>query len=461
MSKIGLIIKREYSTRVKKKSFIIMTILGPILFAALMITPAILMQLEDDEFKKIAVIDESGVYIDVLEDTKYIEFDNVSAAYLNSTNYTYNLDAALDDLKESDYYALLYIPHTTIDSKYSAVEIYSYNSPNVGLKMHISKVVEKQNEYVRLQFLMDDYGLKQNAVDSVLSVVNSNVNVVTQSLGDDGSVQETFAEVNMMVSYLCGFLIYMFVFMYGSQVMRGVIEEKTNRIIEVIVSSVRPFELMMGKVLGIALVGLTQFVLWVALTAGIVTVAQSVILKDYNPSQLNPSTLSVGSEIGDNSFAPDEEAMKFEKVFQSIYSINFVQIVIYFIIYFLGGYLLYAAMFAAIGSAVDSEADTQQFMLPITLPMVLGLFVMMSAMKNPNGSLAYWFSLIPFTSPIVMMARVPYDPPLIDTIISITLLIGTFIFMTWFAGKIYRVGILMYGKKVSYKELWKWFRYKS
>ncbi len=461
MSKIGLIIKREYSTRVKKKTFIIMTILGPILFAALMITPAILMQMEDDEFKRIAVVDETGVFTNVLKDTKYIAFDDVSGSYYDDATVSYNLTKAKKDLKESDYYALLYIPHTAIQSKDGEVVVYSYNSPNVGLNMHIANLVEKQTEYVRLQMLMDEFGLKETAVDSVLSVVNSNINVVTSSLGEDGSEKESFAEVNMILGYICGFLIYMFVFMYGSQVMRGVIEEKTSRIIEVIVSSVKPFELMMGKVIGIALVGLTQFLLWIILTGGIVTVAQSVVLKDYNPSKMNPQTMSVGSQLDDSGVVPDEQAMKFEKAFQSIYSINFVEIIIYFIIYFLGGYLLYAAMFAAIGSAVDNEADTQQFMLPITLPLILGLFVMMSAMKTPNGSLAYWFSLIPFTSPIVMMARIPYGVPFIDKAISITLLIGTFIFMTWFAGKIYRVGILMYGKKVNYKELWKWFKYKN
>jgi ABC-2 type transport system permease protein len=461
MSKIGLIIKREYSTRVKKKSFIIMTILGPILFAALMITPAILMQLEDDEFKKIAVIDESGMFNDALKNTRYIEFNDVSGAYYDEASVTYNLTKAKKDLKDSEYYALLYIPHTAVQGVKGAVVIYSYQQPNIGVKMHIANGIEKRVEDIKLSIKAEEMGITQNQVDDILKVVNTDINIITSTIDDDGTEKESSSEIAMIVGYIAGFLIYMFVFMYGSQVMRGVIEEKTSRIVEVIVSSVKPFELMMGKIVGVALVGLTQFILWVALTIGLVSVGQSIILKNYDASKMTPQTVAIGSELDQSTVAPDEKAMEFEQMFKAVYAIDYVTLIISFLFYFIGGYLLYGALFAIVGSAVDSEADTQQFMLPITLPMVLGLFVMMSAMKNPNGSLAYWFSLIPFTSPIVMMARIPYGVPYIDLIISMVLLVITFVFTTWFAGKIYRVGILMYGKKVSYKELWKWFRYKS
>jgi ABC-2 type transport system permease protein len=461
MSKIGLIIKREYSTRVKKKSFIIMTILGPILFAALMITPAILMQLEDDDFKRIAVIDESGMFNDALKNTKYIEFNDVSGAYYDEASVTYNLSKAKKDLKDSEYYALLYIPHTAVQGVKGAVVIYSYQQPNIGLEMHIANGIEKRVEDIKLSIKAEEMGITQKQVDDILTVVNTDIAIVTSTIDDDGTEKESSSEIAMIVGYIAGFLIYMFVFMYGSQVMRGVIEEKTSRIVEVIVSSVKPFELMMGKIVGVALVGLTQFMLWVALTIGLVSIGQSIILKNYDASNMTPQTMNVGSELAQNSVAPDEKAMEFEQMFKAVYAIDYVTLIISFLFYFIGGYLLYGALFAIVGSAVDSEADTQQFMLPITLPMVLGLFVMMSAMKNPNGSLAYWFSLIPFTSPIVMMARIPYGVPYIDLIISMVLLVITFVFTTWFAGKIYRVGILMYGKKVSYKELWKWFRYKS
>lgn len=461
MSKIGLIIKREYSTRVKKKSFIIMTILGPILFAALMITPAILMQLEDDEFKKIAVIDESGMFNDALKNTTYIEFNDVSGAYYDEASVTYNLTKAKKDLKDSEYYALLYIPHTAVQGVKGSVVIYSYQQPNIGVKMHIANGIEKRVEDIKLSIKAEEMGITQSQVDDILKVVNTDINIITSTIDDDGTEKESSSEIAMIVGYIAGFLIYMFVFMYGSQVMRGVIEEKTSRIVEVIVSSVKPFELMMGKIVGVALVGLTQFILWVALTVGLVSVGQSIILKNYDASKMTPQTVAVGSELDQSTVAPDEKAMEFEQMFKAVYAIDYVTLIISFLFYFIGGYLLYGALFAIVGSAVDSEADTQQFMLPITLPMVLGLFVMMSAMKNPNGSLAYWFSLIPFTSPIVMMARIPYGVPYIDLVISMVLLVVTFVFTTWFAGKIYRVGILMYGKKVNYKELWKWFRYKS
>jgi ABC-2 type transport system permease protein len=461
MSKIGLIIKREYSTRVKKKSFIIMTILGPILFAALMITPAILMQMEDDDFKKIAVIDESGMFNDALKNTRYIEFTDVSGAYYDEASVTYNLSKAKKDLKDSEYYALLYIPHTAVEGVKGSVVIYSYQQPNIGLKMHIANGIEKRVEDIKLSIKAEEMGITQKQVDDILNVVNTDIAIVTSTIDDDGTEKESSSEIAMIVGYIAGFLIYMFVFMYGSQVMRGVIEEKTSRIVEVIVSSVKPFELMMGKIVGVALVGLTQFILWVALTVGLVSVGQSIILKNYDASKLSPQTVAVGSELDQSTVAPDEKAMEFEQMFKAVYAIDYVTLIISFLFYFIGGYLLYGALFAIVGSAVDSEADTQQFMLPITLPMVLGLFVMMSAMKNPNGSLAYWFSLIPFTSPIVMMARIPYGVLYIDLIISMVLLVVTFVFTTWFAGKIYRVGILMYGKKVNYKELWKWFRYKS
>lgn len=461
MSKIGLIINREYSTRVKKKSFIIMTIIGPILFAALMIAPVILMQLEDDEFKKIAVIDESGMFEEALKNTKYIEFEDVSAKYYNPTTVSYNLTLAKQNLKESEYYALLYIPHTAVQGAKGSVVIYSYQQPNVGLKMHIANGIEKRVEDIKLSIKAGELGITEQEVNEILNVVNTNIDIVTSTLDEDGGEKESSTEVAMIIGYICGFLIYMFVFMYGSQVMRGVIEEKTSRIIEVIVSSVKPFQLMMGKIIGVALVGLTQFVLWVVLTIAIVTGAQSFLLKDYDTSKMTPQTVNIGSNLEENTPTPDEESMKFEEIFKAVFAVNYFQIIVLFLFYFIGGYLLYAAMFAIVGSAVDNETDTQQFMLPITIPLILGIVVMVSAINNPSGSLSYWFSIIPFTSPIVMMVRVPFGVPIVDLIISMTLLVLTFIFMTWFAAKIYRVGILMYGKKVNYKELWKWFRYKN
>ncbi|MDD2634041.1 MAG: ABC transporter permease [Bacteroidales bacterium] len=461
MNKIGLIIKREYGTRVKKKTFIIMTLLGPILFAALMIAPVILMKMESDDFKKIAVIDENRIFDTSLKNTEYINFDFVSDKYFDPATVSYNLTQAKADLKDSDYYALLYIPHTAVQTNRGSVQLLSYQQPNMGLKMHIANGIEKHIEDIKLSKKAEDLGISQNDVDDILMVVNTNINVVTTTLSEDGSEKESSTEIAMIIGYICGFLIYMFVFMYGSQVMRGVIEEKSNRIIEVIVSSVKPFQLMMGKIIGVALVGLTQFVLWVVLTIGLVFVGQSLLLKDYDLTDASQNQMVMGSQLDSTENPQDENAMQFEEMFKAVYSVNYVAIISLFLFYFLSGYLLYAALFAVVGSAVDNETDTQQFMLPITIPLVLGIVVMISAINNPSGSLAYWFSIIPFTSPIVMMVRIPFGVPIADLIISMSLLVASFIFMTWFAAKIYRVGILMYGKKVNYKELWKWLKYKN
>lgn len=460
MSKIGLIIKREYSTRVKKKTFIIMTILGPILFAAMMIAPVILMKMESDDYKKIMVIDESRMFDGAIQNTEYLDFEFVSDKYFNPITTTYNLDSAKADLKDSDYYALLYIPHTAVETNMGSVQLISYQQPNMGLKMHIANGIEKRVEDLKLSTTAEDFGITEDDVNSILMAVNTNINVVTTTIDEKGNEKESSTEVAMIIGYLCGFLIYMFVFMYGSQVMRGVIEEKSNRIVEVIVSSVKPFQLMMGKIIGVALVGLTQFLLWVILTFGLVTAGQSILLKDYNPTQMTEQ-VDMGSQLDQNTNPQDEDAAKFEQMFKAVYSVDYITIISLFIFYFIGGYLLYAALFAVVGSAVDNETDTQQFMLPITIPLVLGIIVMISAINNPEGSLAYWFSIIPFTSPIVMMVRIPFGVPFIDLFISMGLLVVSFVFMTWFAGKIYRVGILMYGKKVTYKELWKWLKYKS
>ncbi len=461
MGKIGLIIKREYTSRVKKKTFIIMTILGPILFAAMMISPVILMKLEDDDFKKIAIIDESRMFDGAINNTEYMQFDFVSDKYFDQETATYNLTQAKTDLKDSDYYALLYIPHTAVQGQKGTVQLLSYDQPNMALKMHIANGIEKRVEDIKLGIKAEEIGITDSEVDEILMVVNTNITVVTSTLDENGGEKESSTEVAMIIGYLCGFLIYMFVFMYGSQVMRGVIEEKSNRIVEVIVSSVRPFQLMMGKIIGVAMVGLTQFVLWVVLTIGLVAVAQTVLLKDYDTAQVNEQSMTMGSQLDDSGNIQDGDSMKFEKMFEAIFAVDYFKIIIFFLFYFIGGYLLYAAMFAAVGSAVDNETDTQQFMMPITIPLMLGIIVMISAINNPSGSLAYWFSIIPFTSPIVMMVRIPFGVPIIDLVISMSLLVLSFIGMTWFAGKIYRVGILMYGKKVNYKELWKWFRYKN
>ncbi|MDD4235521.1 MAG: ABC transporter permease [Bacteroidales bacterium] len=464
MSKASLIIQREYITRVKKPSFIIMSIIGPILFAALMIAPALLAQMEEDDLKKIAVLDDSYLFsptkdadgntvFSVLKDTEFIKFDYF---------YSYDLDEAKADLKDNDYYAILYIPHTVVSSGVGQVQLFSYQQPGLGLKMHIANCMEKHIEDIKMQEKGLEYGLSDKDMRNIIKAVNSSVNVNTIKLSEDGEEKETSTEVSMILGYICGFLIFIFVFMYGSQVMRGVIEEKTSRIIEVIVSSVRPFQLMLGKIVGVALVGLTQFMIWVLLTFALVSVAQAAFLDPAKTIEVaKEQSLETSNILTDDTAVQDEAVEGFQQMYSAIRNINFPLVLGMFLFYFLGGYLLYAAMFAAVGSAVDNETDTQQFMLPITIPLVLAIIVMISAINNPDSSIAYWFSIIPFTSPVVMMVRIPFGVPLADVLISVGLLILSFIFMVWLAGKIYRTGILMYGKKVTYKELWKWIRFKG
>jgi ABC-2 type transport system permease protein len=253
----------------------------------------------------------------------------------------------------------------------------------------------------------------------------------------------------------------MFVFIYGTQVLRGVMEEKTSRIVEVIISSVKPFQLMLGKIIGIAMVALTQVLLWILLTLLIVTGAKAIFFSDTDmPSRMDGIEMTMeGSSEGDQIQAQATNGFNFDKIMDMVKSMNPVSTLLLFLLYFLGGYLLYASLFAAVGASIDNETDSQQFMFPITIPLIISIYVAMAAFRNPHSDMVFWFSMVPFTSPIVMMARVPFDVPIWQLIVSLSLLVGGFLFTTWFAARIYRTGILMYGKKVSYKELWKWFRY--
>lgn len=441
-----------------------MTIAGPILFAALMIAPAILMKLKDEDYKKIAYIDETGLFNKSLKSTDYVEFNDISLQYYDELTNSYNLTKAKADLKDLDYYALLYIPVNAVSTQKGSVQLISYQQPNMGVKMHIANCLEKRIEDVKLSTKAEEYGITEQQVEEILLVVNTNINVITTTLDDNGGEKESSTEIAMIIAYICGFLIYLFVFMYGNQVMRGVIEEKSSRIIELIVSSVRPFQLMAGKIIGVALVGLTQFCIWILLTFSLVSIAQNVLLKDFDLQQLTTQEMAstnINSTLNQGDAIQDAAANKFEGIFKAVFSINYFTILSIFLFYFIFGYLFYASMFAIVGSAVDNETDTQQFMMPISLPLMLGILIMLPSINNPTGDLAFWFSMIPFTSPIVMMARIPFGVPTIEIIISGLVLILSFILMTWLASKIYRVGILMYGKKVTYKELWKWFRYKN
>lgn len=455
MSKIRLILSREYLTRVRKKSFLVMTILGPILFAAIVIAPAWIASLEDTNVKRIAVVDDSHIFEGQLPETEYIKFD-----YLKDTK----VDELKNNFAETEYYAVLHITHLVANTANSVV-MYSDKQPGFSVKSHISNAIEKEIEQGKLK----KAGIDQN----ILKSVKTSINIRTIQWTESGEEKESSTELAMIVGYIGGFLIYFFIFMFGAQVMRGVIEEKTNRIVEIIISSVKPFQLMMGKIVGIGLVGLTQFALWVILTLGLITIgkaaffpelgtpaADEVVAQDFMKSTPASQSGMLGDLQKSSEAASLAENDEVQQIFSALKDVNIPLMLGSFIFFFLGGYLLYSSLFAAVGSAVDNEADTQQFMLPITIPLILAIIVMISAINNPQGSIAFWFSIIPFTSPVVMMVRIPFGVPEWEMALSMGLLVLTFIGTTWLSGKIYRTGILMYGKKVNYRELWKWIRYK-
>lgn len=453
MNKISVIIKREYVTRVRKKSFIIMTILAPLLMAGIIIIPTVLMLGQDGDYKKIAVIEEkSDLFKGVIKNTKDAEF-----IYLENTKF----EDIRDSIYGKAYYGVLYISPEIINIP-NAIQLISEKQPPIGLLEHIERSLEKEIEKQKLEA----YNIGN--LDEIMRSVETNVSIQTKKIDESGAVKETSTGIAMALAYIFGLLMYMLVFIFGSQVMRGVIEEKTSRVVEVIISSVKPIQLMMGKIIGIALVGLTQFLIWVFLTVAIVTVVKSVITDKSGGSeeisQVVPGNIMEGGQtIAVNAKTQDisPELKEFSKLFDSALNQPWLLIIFSFIFYFITGYLLYASVFAAIGSAVDNETETQQFMLPVTVPIIIALMVAMGTMQNPESPLAFWCSMIPLTAPIVMMARIPFmsQGQYWEIAVSMLIMVVSFIAFVWMAAKIYRTGILMYGKKTSWKEMWKWLRY--
>ena len=451
MNKISVIIKREYITRVRKKSFIIMTILAPLAMAALILLPTLLMMNDEDkEFKRIAVIEDgSDLFKNVIPDTKDV-------------NYIYLENTSVNDLKknfeQAGYYGILYISPEIINTP-NAIQLISKKQPPIGLLDHISGSLEKEIERQKLL----TYNIQN--LDDILKNIRTKVSIQTIKIDDAGLATETSTGIAMALAYIGGFLMYMLVFLFGSQVMRGVIEEKTSRVVEVIVSSVKPVQLMMGKIIGIALVGLTQFMIWVFLTMGIVAIAKTTVLKKTNMTEITqnlPQDIMAKNQLTNSAAESSQmspELTEFTKLFENALNQDWLLIITTFIFYFITGYLLYGSIFAAIGSAVDNETETQQFMLPVTIPIIFALMVAMGTMQNPESSLSFWFSIIPLTSPIVMVARIPFGVPSWQIALSMALMVITFLGFVWMAAKVYRTGILMYGKKSSWKEIWKWLRY--
>lgn len=443
MNKLGIIIKREYLTRVKKRSFIILTILGPVLFAALMVTPALLMKnsYKLENKKNIAVLDETGLFRGKIENTDVNTF-----IYIDE-NEDIN---TLKDLVFNDVYdALLYIPMTELNLPVNA-KLYSNKQLSMTLTSHIKTMMKQEIEHQKLMASGIDPAI-------VKSATSTNINILTIRMDelDKGKEKTSYVEFEFILGIILAIVIYFVIFLFGGQVMRGVIEEKTNRIIEVIISSVKPFELMMGKIIGIALVGLTQFLLWIVLTFGLYMAFTTLTV---TPDLLSSKGTVITEQIKQATETNDNQDIIIEIV-NIVNTINFKAILWSFLFYFLFGYLLYAAMFAAIGGAVDNETDTQQFSLPVSIPLILAIVCSTAIANNPDGSLAMWMSMIPFTSPVAMMLRIPFGVPYWQIALSLSILIVSFIIITWMAAKIYRTGILMYGKKITYKELWKWLKY--
>jgi len=443
MHKILLILQREYLSRVKKKSFIIMTFLGPLLMVGIGFASFYVGMYGSDAVYKIMVVDQHpDIFITKLPRTEQLLFKN--------THLT--LDSAKKNFDPEEYYGILYIPADIVKNP-GGISLFTEKQASLTVTAGIEDLFEKRIEEDKLKAA----GIDQE----LLASTKTKVDLKTLTLKGE----ESSAGLASAVGMISGFLMYFFIFLYGAQVMRGVIEEKANRIVEVMISSVRPFQLMMGKILGIALVGLTQFLLWIILTTTLFAAGSSVFIEDEVLKTNRPVPVSEGridnealQGLGSQpQFAENETADIVEK----LDLINFPLIISCFIFFFLGGYLLYSALYAAVGSAVDNETETQQFMVPLTLPLVLAFIVAQNVMKAPDSQLAFWFSIIPFTSPVVMMARIAFGVPAWELALSMLLLLGGFVFTTWVAGKIYRTGILMYGKKITYKELSRWLFYKG
>ena len=442
MSAIGIIIGREFRERVMKKSFIISTILTPLLMVGIMVGTSFIMATNVGEAKHIAVVDRSGVIAPSLTSTDVIIYEPT--------------DRTPEELRaegDEQMYGFLVIGEDIVENP-SNVSLYSYSTSTMEVESAIARDIEEVIEQHRLK-AYDIENLPQ-----IMDEVEADVTLRSYKLGEeDEEDKESSSVLAFGLSYIFGFVMYIFVIIYGSMVMQGVIEEKSGKVLEVMVATVRPYQLMMGKILGIASVAVLQFVIWIV----IIFVGGTVVMQFMMPSELVESAAAISAGTADMAAMegagvdPEMAAM-----LANATDIGFlVRFFGSFLLYFLGGYLLYAAMFAAVGSAVDNVQDAQQFQTPITMPIIIGFIVMMFAMKEPHAPLSVWCSMIPFTSPIVMMARLPFDVPMWELALSIVILAASFAVMVWIAAKIYRIGIFMHGRKPSYKELWQWIRMKD
>ena len=437
MNHLPLIIKREYLTKVRNKSFIVMTILSPIIMIVLISVVAYLSQLNNDKQRTISILDESGL---------------VQNTFENSGNTTYDilqnmtLETAKQLVKETSNYGLLHIGKLdSIQTEPAHIEFYSEESPSLSLISDLETILEERLTDIKLQ----KEGVDIEKIKTSRAVVN-----IAQESFEGEKTSKIDSVIKLIFGGLAGYLLFMFIIIYGNMIMRSVIEEKTSRIIEVIISSVKPVQLMLGKIIGTSLAGITQFLIWIVLGGVLVTVVSAVFGIDF--AQVESPQQQMVQQAMEN---PEANTMV-QDALAAFYNLPIANLIIAFILFFVCGYLLYSSLYAAIGAAVDNETDTQQFMLPIIMPLILAVYIgFFTVIEDPHGTVSTVFSFIPFTSPVVMLMRIPFGVPLWQQVLSLLLLIGTFILIVWFAAKIYRVGILMYGKKPSYKELIKWIKY--
>ena len=447
MDKSLLVLKREYLTRVKKKTFVIFTLLVPFLFAGMTILPAYLAMMDDEKERIIGVYDATGIFLGRLENTEYTLFH-----FMPEQEYL----QAKADLKSNQFYALLYIPHNLLSA--NRVQMISHKQINMDIKNMVDRKLERILENDKKQQVIDESGIPD--LDKKLAATKTRITLETIRQGEQGESVKSSTEMAMGFGYAAGFIIYMFVFIYGTMVMRGVMEEKTSRIVEVIISSVKPFQLLFGKIIGIGLVGLTQLIFWIVFGSAIIVGIQMALSPDQAQMMNQSQNLMQAGVMPPSQAGAAQENIVLE-IIEMAGNLNLKMIFLSFLFYFLGGFMMYASLLGAVGSAVNHEEDAQQLMFPVTIPLIFSIIILFAVAKNPEGSLAFWASMIPLTSPVVMMARVPFGIPLWELLLSMGILLLSILGTIWMAGKIYRTGILMYGKKVNFKEIVKWLFYRN
>lgn len=434
MNHLPLIIKREYLTKVRNKSFIVMTFLSPLIMIGLITLVAYLSQLNNDKVRIITVLDESGFVNTVFENTEYTRYQ-----ILENTS----LPHAKKLVKDTGSLGLLHIAKpNSIDDVSGRIKFYSDESPSLSLISDLESKLEHQ---------LTDMKLQENGVDvAMINESKIHVNISQESFSGE-KTSKLDSVMKLAFGGAAGYLLFMFIIIYGNMIMRSVIEEKTSRIIEIIISSVKPIQLMLGKIIGTSLAGITQFVIWLILGGVLLSVVSMLFGVNIQTPQ---------QDMMEQAMANPELNMQIQDFVNAFYNLPLTNLISAFILFFIAGYLLYSSLYAAIGAAVDNETDTQQFMLPIIMPLMLAVYIgFFTVIEDPHGTVSTVFSFIPFTSPVVMLMRIPFGVPLWEQLVSLVILITTFMFTVWFAAKIYRVGILMYGKKPTYRELVKWLKY--